>query len=339
MMKPAVTCWLGARARGLSWAARNTLSRIGRLFEPGCMAIGRHLALRRNRRKTFRHDLAVCAIFRDEAIFLDEWLTMHRVVGVGHFYLYNHRSGDNCREVLAPWIRRGLVTLYDWPEEGSQTGAYNHCIRRHRMDARWIAFIDLDEFLFSPEQRDLPAVLARYADVPAVLVYWVMFGSNGHRTRPAAPVIESYTRCLSIEGASKAPYGWPKEGKCIVNPRLVKKYDVHIPRQTWVGETVDENFRPPRQRTAEPVEISCSALRINHYFVKSLEDLERKKSRGNWHWKRSPEELLARWKWMDEHLNATEDRVLLEMWRAAHGAPPAFGHGPRRGWLRRKAAA
>ena len=46
----------------------------------------------------FPHELAICAIFREEAPFLEEWLTFHSGVGVTHFYLYNNYSTDNFRE-------------------------------------------------------------------------------------------------------------------------------------------------------------------------------------------------------------------------------------------------
>ena len=38
----------------------------------------------------------------------------------------------------------------DWPMFPGQVQAYEHCIERARDDSRWIAFIDIDEFLFSP---------------------------------------------------------------------------------------------------------------------------------------------------------------------------------------------
>ena len=37
-----------------------------------------------------QHELGVCAIFRDEARFLDEWISFHAGVGATHFYLYNN---------------------------------------------------------------------------------------------------------------------------------------------------------------------------------------------------------------------------------------------------------
>jgi hypothetical protein len=63
--------------------------------------------------KEYKYDLAICAIFQDEAPYLKEWIEFHRLVGVEHFYLYNHRSRDHYQEVLKPYILSGLVELID----------------------------------------------------------------------------------------------------------------------------------------------------------------------------------------------------------------------------------
>ncbi len=325
--------WFRARANGLYWAARNGTAWLGKVLEPGWTKFQRQLALRRDRRKSFRYDLTVGAIFRNEAPYIDEWLTLHRGVGVEHFYLYNNNSTDNFREVLAPWIEKGLVTLFEWPGGGGQISAYNHCIRRHRMEARWIAFLDLDEFLFSPEERDLRKVLRRYEGVPAIFVYWVLFGSGGNEKHPEGSVIENYRRCLDLETARSDDFdhrdahtekelyvtGWAKDGKSIANPRLIKDYYVHRPLEVWTGETVDENRRPPLQRVTGRAEITCSALRINHYWSKSIEDLTTKVMRGNANWRNTPSLVLDRWLLRESFLNRTTDETLLAIWRDIQG--------------------
>ena len=101
------------------------------------------------------HYLAVCAIYRDEGSYMREWIEFHRLVGVERFFLYDNRSSDDHREVLAPYVERGEVVVHevadhDWSQETPQLAAYQHCIAEHAGEARWIAFIDLDEFLFSP---------------------------------------------------------------------------------------------------------------------------------------------------------------------------------------------
>ena len=45
--------------------------------------------------------LSICAVYRDEAPYLREWVEFHRLVGVERFFLYNNDSVDEHREVLA----------------------------------------------------------------------------------------------------------------------------------------------------------------------------------------------------------------------------------------------
>src|SRR5262249_59468593 len=112
--------------------------------------------------------LAICAIFRDEARYLAEWVSFHRIQGVERFYLYDNRSTDDWRSQLAPEIAAGGVEVQDWPLVPGQGPAATDCIGRHRSGTRWIAFIDIDEFLFSPTGRPLPEVLRRFRSHPHV---------------------------------------------------------------------------------------------------------------------------------------------------------------------------
>ena len=61
------------------------------------------------------YKLALCAIFQNDAPFLQEWIEFHKLQGVEHFYLYNNRSQDEFKEVLAPYVESGEVTLVEWP--------------------------------------------------------------------------------------------------------------------------------------------------------------------------------------------------------------------------------
>ena len=136
--------------------------------------------------------LSVCAIFRDEAPYLREWIEFHRVVGAERFFLYNNLSVDDYLKELAGYIDAGVVVLKDWPEEPGQYGAYSHCLQEHRRDSRWIAFLDIDEFLFSPTTQSVPAVLVEFEQFPAVGVNLAQFGTSGYVTPPPGLVIENY---------------------------------------------------------------------------------------------------------------------------------------------------
>lgn len=212
--------------------------------------------------------LAVVAIFREEAPFLTEWLRFHEGVGVGHFYLYNNFSTDDFREVLAPWIARGLVTLTNWPVEVGQLPAYRHCIKQHMLDAKWMAFIDIDEYLFSPAADKVTDVLdRRFDDVPAIGVFSPYFGSSGVEERPPMPIARAFTRRAPLSKIS---------AKTIANPRWIYSIrNVHMFKY-WRGDTVDTSGRP--FQADRPV---LDLLRLNHYWSRSLSDLQTKISRGD----------------------------------------------------------
>jgi hypothetical protein len=293
---------------------------LKKLIEPVIRLIGKKIALKRDRHKVFEHYLAVCGIFRDEAFYLEEWLSFHHQMGVSHFYLYNDRSQDNYMDVLAPWIKKGLVTLTDWHALG-QVSAYNHCIKTHRMNARWIAIIDIDEFLFSPKNLRLPEILKEYEESAAIFVFWVLFGSSGHIKRPDKTVIESYTRCLDYDAALKEDYhpktkktgltGKSLHGKSIVNPRLIRVYNIHQPSSYWVGNLVNEKKERLNKIFNEKQKLSYNILRINHYWSKSIDEIVAKVKRGSVN--KGVARTLEDWLDRESKLNVTEDKTIQHM--------------------------
>jgi hypothetical protein len=209
--------------------------------------------------------LSVCAIYRDEAPYLREWVEFHRLVGVERFYLYNNRSADAHLEALAPYLRDGTVELRDWPLYPGQVAAYEDCLKRHRDDSRWIAFIDLDEFLFSPTGRKVSDLLTEYEAWPGVGLNWSVFGMSGHRTRPPGLVIENYLhRAHQLKP--------PQPIKSIVDPKRVERCHschVFIYRD---GLAVDENKNPIDKPYAHTDELLRSIFCVNHYWTKSEEE-------------------------------------------------------------------
>jgi hypothetical protein len=216
--------------------------------------------------------LAVCALYRNEAPYLAEWIEFHRAVGVERFFLYDNRSSDDHMRALAPHVEDGTVVLHEWPHLPVQMDVYNHCLTEHGADARWVAFIDLDEFLFSPTLRPLPEVLRDYEQYPGVGVNWAMFGTSGYRTRPVGLVIENYLR-----------RGDPAKGfigryvKSIVQPRATVRCASAHRFDYRHGLAVDENGYPIHRDATKSV--SFERLRINHYYTRSEEELRAKLER------------------------------------------------------------
>ncbi len=254
-------------------------------------------------RRQIRYRVAACLRFKNAARYLPEWLEFHHLVGVEHFYLYNNNSQDDYSSALAPYLRDGLVTLHEWPRVPASPSAEEHCVAQYGKFAQWIAFLDDDEFLFPVKAPSLAEALEPYRAHPAVAVYWRMFGSSGHRTRPPGLVISNYTR------AQEQPF---RLIKSIVNPRRIlrAKPSTHYWLYRHGQSAVDEQFRPvSASKGPGPVN---EILRINHYWSKSYEDGLAKFGRGYVdRWGMENPRTMDTWRENDATMNAVEDRAIL----------------------------
>ena len=215
----------------------------------------------------------ICAVSKNEGRYLCEWIFFHQIVGVDHITIYDNGSTDDTLEVLRSFVDSGFVDLIDWPMPSpSQSAAYQHFIEGHR-GPYWVAFIDIDEFLFSPV---FPTISEALSAIPhrssAVGINWACFGNSGHRAYSPELVIERFHWRL----ASSNPV------------------NTHIKSLIWMDQDVyvgnDPHFFAVEHGTftenGDPIHgplsgsHSSSLLRLNHYVTKSDEELAGKIARG-----------------------------------------------------------
>lgn len=220
--------------------------------------------------------LSVCAIMKDEAPYLIEWLEFHKIVGVERFYLYNNNSTDNTLDIVQSYVQSGEVVLHDWPfSPKQQASAYEHCLAAYRQESEWITFLDLDEFLFPTEKNNLIEVLEEFDSVPAVGVNTLIFGSSGHETRPGGLQIENFTQ------RSQDDFESNRYIKSIVRPEQILRpncphFFVPINDDLF---TVTENKEPLASSISE--RLSVEKLRVNHYHTRSKQEMKQKVMRGD----------------------------------------------------------
>lgn len=217
-------------------------------------------------------DLAICAIMKNEGSYLMEWLEFHKLVGVEKFYLYDNSSTDNTIDVITSYVNREEVIYHYWPEHPGQMSAYSHCLKNYGKSSEWIAFIDLDEFLFPTEADDLKIVLEEFVDYSAVGVNWLLFGTSGYETKPEGLQIENFTL--------RAPqsHGPNKHVKCIVRPsQILRPKNPHV-FEYINGSAVTENKELLKGHHSKTH--SVKKLCINHYTTRSKEESLAKMQRG-----------------------------------------------------------
>ena len=58
------------------------------------------------------YKLSIGALFKNESHSIKEWLEHYLYQGVEHFYLVDDDSTDNTREILKPYVEKGIVSLF-----------------------------------------------------------------------------------------------------------------------------------------------------------------------------------------------------------------------------------
>jgi len=140
-----------------------------------------------------KYYLSVYAIFKNESVALEEWLTHYINEGVDHFFLIDNGSTDDYEPILDKFP--GKITLYKDAEKYKQNDHYNNYLFKHNTESEWIILVDLDEFVYARKGFDKISDYLRTVpeDISRILLLWKMFGSNGHIEQPSS-IIKGFTK-------------------------------------------------------------------------------------------------------------------------------------------------
>jgi hypothetical protein len=212
--------------------------------------------------KSKKYNLSICAIFKNEANFLKEWIEYHRLVGVDHFYLYDNGSNDQCMDVLKSYIKEGVVTLIFWPDFinersenhdemwalSTQTAAYENAAKvRAVHETKWLVFVDVNEFLIPGQANKVTDLLEKYQECAAVTLSSDFFDASFVDTIPRRKLV---VEAVELTAPELNP---PKEvAKAIFKPVLCEGF-------SWPPYRC--HFRGPQ----ETVKLNKSELSINRY--------------------------------------------------------------------------
>jgi Glycosyltransferase family 92 len=236
-----------------------------------------------------RHGVALVAVLKDEESYIDEWLGFHRAAGIRHFIMYDNGSTDRTVEIIKAKLPAGELTLLPWAGRPIDTAngapfniqaiAYAHAIINFGPSFRWMAFIDLDEFILPKQGKTIEEALDAVGRFPNVSLPWHMFGTNGHKEKPAGGVLRNYSRRASDPISRKKN---ATNFKCIVDPCEVTEVSIHHfeTREHGSNTCNDAGQVFSRQERKRAAFYSAENLQLNHYYTRSLEEFARKLIKG-----------------------------------------------------------
>lgn len=230
--------------------------------------------------------MAITAIFRDEARFLKEWIEYHRLIGVEHFYLTNHKSTDDYETVLAPYIASGIVELRHETQDTNENKLYRHqnknvvlawnrlqmsayhwALQKAKNETKWLIVIDTDEFVVPKNGETLAGILDGFQNEAAIAINWQMFGSSHVARIPDGKLM---IETLMLRGPRDLTEN--RLFKMIVRPNRIN-YFIGPHQCVFNGNDriVDMAGHPvtPHQNLTQEVEIDRA--QINHYWSRDEE--------------------------------------------------------------------
>ncbi len=224
----------------------------------------------------FDWNLVFVAVFKNEAARLSEWLDFHITLGVEHFFLYDNESEDNYREVLAPYLAKGVVTLKkasNLPEdphfEWAMRRAYEDARVALREKACWVMFLDLDEFVFTLNEEALPQFLENYREYPGLSINWYNFGTSGIQE-----LLPGELQTLKVIHRFPDEHFHNNHIKTISQIRYVESCGLHnvVFKDGLISIDTEQHPIPDNLNLYRPT----NKIRINHYWMRSEGNRERK---------------------------------------------------------------
>ncbi len=225
--------------------------------------------------------LAAGAIFRHENCWLDEWIRYHRALGVEHFYLYNHDDDTHVSDkMLRPYVEERLVEHFHVVDQEGivsrerrlhQCYAIQDAVRRASGQARWLAIIDLDEFVLPRNVDDIRTVLESYERHGSLVMSWANFGSNGHIKRPPTQINHLLRR--GVDSCRMNRFVKSIVRPDTINLEAIRKNVRRLTPHKYLSDAadmVDENHR--RSVGNFYSDYSDRVIRVNHYPIRSYQD-------------------------------------------------------------------
>ena len=210
---------------------------------------------------------AICAIIKDEHLFLEEWIEWHLGLGFDAIHLFEDKGSKSheeiCEKYSNVYLRRYendeevRELLKDQGNSYRQVVLYDYFARQSSGVYSWVGFFDLDEFVMFADNYDLKKLCDEFEPYSAVLLNWKMMGASGHIKRPKCGVMKAYDQECNF---CNDDYNWAY--KSFVNiDKFNGFHDLHV-----ANDFVNTHH------SSNEFEYYYDKAWLNHYFTKSLED-------------------------------------------------------------------
>jgi hypothetical protein len=225
----------------------------------------------------------ICAIIKNENLFLREWIEHHISIGFDTICLYEDYDSLSHKDITMHYNNVHLNHISSIGEENliETDTHFKGCFRQYALykwfktnnpyDLDWCAFIDIDEYIRFDDNYSLKKICNEFNNKEGLYLKWRMYGANKHIDRPIGNLCDNYTSLSSMsDNDGEIIY------KSFINLRNISGEWINMHCIPGLCNTL--GFHSSRVRTHKK-------MWIDHYITKSWQDwCERFIKRGEENW-------------------------------------------------------
>ena len=226
--------------------------------------------------------VAICAIAKQENLYIEEFIEYYRQLGVNKIILYDNNDidGENFNKLLNKEIKKNFIEIINYRGIISpQKRAYNDCYINNEKKFDWIAFYDIDEYLFIKNYENINKflLLPKFVKCTSILINWRYYGDNNNIYYEPKPLQIRFSKPFEFSKNIKYNMYFYSAAKSIIRGGLKLQW-AHFPHFlnssnicSPDGIIIKNPFSPPKYSKAF----------IKHYATKSTEEYLMKLFKGN----------------------------------------------------------
>ena len=224
------------------------------------------------------------AIAKDEGPYLREWILYHKkVCGFDDIFVYDNDSSDGSGQTLDDIKKEGLCDWKPWSRNQHnppQQTAYGDALLK-KDDYDWVCLLDADEFLVLKSGESIGEFLSGFEkDVGSVSFNWAVFYSLD-KTRSTEPVTKRILNCYGDAHVKTIARSKAIKGAMIHTFTLLPGYKYMHCSGAEYEVAQGDNTDAKMCVDGDCKKFDFGTAQVNHYLVKSEEDVLRKDEKGD----------------------------------------------------------
>ena len=231
---------------------------------------------------TYGISVALCVIAKQENLYIKEFVEYYKNLGIKKIFLYDNNDidGETFNELLMNEVVQNFIEIIDYRGMNSpQIQAYNNCYINNRNTFDWIAFYDVDEFLYLKNFSNINEFLSlsKFKKCSSILINWRYYGDNDKIYYEPKPLRIRFTKPFEFSKTKKYDIYFYSASKSIIRGNLNITW-AHFPHFINSSSICNPNGSIFNNPFSTP---QYSIAHIKHYSTKSTEEYLIKLFKGN----------------------------------------------------------